>query len=246
VTRRPGGGLALLALAAAASAAGCTRLVASYIDDGPWLVRQTEHFTFRYRPVSYAVSAMPQLSDEAEAGYAQVCQRLEVSFDGVVLYYLYNPDEADEIGVQGGFAYPEFMTIRQTYAGGPFGTHELVHVLADRTIGVMGSNLMDEGLAVALDGRYRGRPIAEWMAGYVAAGDVIAIDDLLFHPDRYPESRFYPQSGSFVRYLLERFGPAGVKRVFTVVPDDYRAAFTAAFGVDLDTVWGEYRTSLGA
>lgn len=189
---------------------------------------------------------MPQIAAETEAGRAEICSRLAVAFDGVVIYYLYPPDEAADIGViAGGFAYPDFLTIRQTY-GGSLGNHELVHVIAERVLGSGGSRLMGEGLATALSGRYGGRTLAEWKARFFGANQVIGVDQLLWNGFDYGEAPFYTQSGSFVLYLLERFGPEGVKAVYTARPPAFRAAFAAAFGAELDTVFGEYQAARGA
>jgi hypothetical protein len=239
---------ALLAITVGASPA-CTRLLAPYDEGGPWSTVEREHLTIHFHPGSLAARDIETIGDEQEASYARAVSELEVGFDGVITLYLYDAAEAGRIGFaggHGGFADPFTQTVREVYSGRVLGAHELVHVIAEQSFGRGHTRLMSEGLAVAISGWYGGRPLYEWRADTVPGGGLAAIGELLDNEDGYPEAYFYPQAGSFVRFLLDSGSPARIAAIYPPDQTDLRRVFRTVFGLSLDEVEGEYRAALGA
>ena len=103
--------------------------------------------------------------------------------------------------------------------------HELVHALAGALtsnpsgmpwLGVGPAMGLVEGLAVALAGRDTGPALHEAVAGMRAVGLSPSPEDLLTSAGFYalPASRAYAVAGSYVLFLLERYGPTAVRTAY--------------------------------
>jgi hypothetical protein len=219
----------------------CCEMITRHVDDKNWIAVQSEHFIFHYRPNSLAERNIAIIIEEMENNYREIVIALNVNYSGVVNYYLYNSNEASSIGViAGGFSDNSFETIRQTYDGYPLGKHELVHIISFRAIGIAFLRLTSEGLANAVDGTYGGKPISDWMREYVATGALIPVREMVENSEKYDEARFYPQSGFFVQYLVNRFGIDKFKVIFRASHYEFYEIFQATYGIDLDTLANEY------
>ncbi len=129
-------------------------------------------------------------------------------------------------------------------------THELVHVLV-RGWGLPGLGFsprigLVEGLAVALeppDGRPTPHEQAAVAATLIQQRGPSLREQMaaLLSPWGFWTSRSavaYTLTGSFVRYLLDRFGPAPLRRVYS------GASFLAAYGYTLDSLLSAWERSL--
>jgi hypothetical protein len=128
----------------------------------------------------------------------------------------------------------------------PYHPHELVHAAMGR-VGRPPA-LFAEGLAVALTsgGEWKGRPLDDWARGFLAARgqlrDVLlafALDD----PDRD-----YALAGSFVAFLLDRYGidPMLVFLRACGGRGRYERAATAAYGRPFDALVVDWERALAA
>ncbi len=121
--------------------------------------------------------------------------------------------------------------------------HELTHVLASEFgVPVVGTTRLGllEGLAVASDWNAVLMTPHQWAAAVYRQGSLPDVAAWMRGVRFFAaESQLgYTVSGSFVRYLLERFGPAPLKRVYA------GESFRTAFGKELDSLTVEWRTSL--
>lgn len=167
----------------------------------------------------------------------------------MITIYLYDPSEAERLGFPGetgGFANPFTQTVRVVYGGTALAAHELAHVIAEQSWGRSHTRLMSEGLAVAIKGRYGGVGLSEWRTDTVAEGGLASIGGLLDREDDVPERYFYPQAGSFVRFLLDRNGRARLAAIYNPTADALRAAIRDVYGLSLADLEREYHAALGA
>jgi len=219
---------------------GCTRLACTFQNDLDWKLQQSEHFIFYFRANSLAERDIHRIIPEKETGFHTIINRLNVHFNGVIHYYMYNPEERGQIGAD-GHANAAFETVYEIYSGYLTGCHETAHVIAQQTIGSGKTQMMLEGLAVALAGPYRGNNlISEMMSDYKRSNRLIPVHELIANPGKYDEGPFYVQGGSFVNYLLEKYGSDKIKRLYTTNRDEFAAVFGTVYSIDLNQVEIEY------
>jgi hypothetical protein len=236
-----------LALILAGLLSGCaTSFDIDAHEDTAWLVRETPHFVFHYRAASPAERDIDKILANAESDRAVILGKLEVSCGAVINYYLYNTEEgATAIGISyGGYAVSTFMTVRETYGDwrhGSAGKHEMTHLIASCALGESHYPVLTEGLAIAIDGGYGGSfPVV--MRKFWLRQGVLTISRMVDAPFADGPDAFYPQSGSFVRYLMDRYGVASFKQFYPAA--DFQEGLQRVYGLTLPELETEYREYL--
>lgn len=106
-----------------------------------------------------------------------------------------------------GRAEPQNYRVFSVYVHCP---HEVIHVLEDNFLG-NSNNLLGEGLAVCFgweDG-WHGKPLRKWMRKFLKEKTYIPLkilmDDNVFKT-KLEDNITYPESGAFVKFLINKFG----------------------------------------
>ncbi len=94
------------------------------------------------------------------------------------------------------------------------GAHELCHVMATSAWGKT-EDWINEGLAVYADDVWNGHPLHTVTAFHLERGTAIPLRDLIEHFGRHDALVAYPEAGSFVKFLYERYGRAAVHAIWT-------------------------------
>jgi hypothetical protein len=228
--------------------------------DKNWLKTESLHYFIYCRPESPASQDMQQIAEQLDSCYEDVLTQLDVGFSARINYYLYSSkDDLEQwVGrrVQ-GFFIGEFDYAVEVYDSrrASMNSHETVHFIAYHTVGVSELIFLYEGLAEAIahchDRTARGKLTMHDTCGRLLAQDGLFPLEVLTDNDRFeqiylsPEvSVYYCQCGSFVRYLIDKYGLTKLK---SLVPrtreDNYRMVFEAVYGKtveDLDTEWREF------
>lgn len=217
---------------------------------------RTEHFDLYYDPASLDEHELAAIAEDHEYRYAWLEDRLEMEGPARIASYLY-PDPATKARLTGARATsvaPVWLPQPQTHVRldryeATFG-HELAHVFS-RAFGlpVMKASWavgLVEGLAVALEPP-DGRPtpheqVSAAMLSGATDADVLAermaarLHPLGFWTGRGAVS--YTTMGSFVQFLLDRYGPERVRTVYA------RANFEAVYGRSLEALTREWTAYL--
>jgi hypothetical protein len=156
-----------------------------------------------------------------------------------------------------GYAEPASFTIHTIW---PIDNHEVIHVYS----ALFGSPvaLFNEGFAVAhqtdpvrgdLTPKWSGTPLHDWARQFRARGTLIPIGSLLATDGfrRFDDTTTYPEAGSFVRYLIDTYGLASMKRFFgggnaADSAESVRAQFRAVYGLEVDAAERDWWTMLDA
>ena len=155
-----------------------------------------------------------------------------------------------------GFAEPGTPRLHTIW---PRDNHEVVHAAVILTLGHPPA-LFNEGIAVAhqtdppagsLHPRWNGESVHAIAARLDQAGRLPALGSMLESRDffEYGEDTSYPMSGSWVRFLIDRYGLTPLKAYFRqsrfgAPAPETRAAFQAAYGITLEAAWAEWRSYL--
>lgn len=217
------------------------------------VVRNTQHLAIHYKPGSFADSNMNEFQQDAEAAVAHIEQELDITWTGRVDMYLADtffppPDE----GVRGYTPAGAHMILLMIDGSGSryerqyMAAHELTHQIAYDTFGQAASLLLSEGLAMDMEQQYLLADGDISLDGLSRAaldqGELIPLTALSGGSNQFLGQLFYrrpyAEAGSFVQFLIQRYGVANFKRVYT--SGDY----ATVYGKSLDTLDAEWRSYL--
>jgi hypothetical protein len=97
------------------------------------------------------------------------------------------------------------------------GPHEKCHLLAQHLWGPTHDVWLNEGLAVYSDDNWQGHPLHAICKQLHAQGKLIPLSSLIknnWHHKHYPDMVTYPEAGSFVKFLYERYGVSSIKTMW--------------------------------
>lgn len=204
---------------------------------------ETASYSFRYAPGDRVDAAWQ------EAYNAWVIAALDIVPPRRVTYnkYFSRTHMGDLTGDYNtnGFADPSSFTIHTIWA---LDSHEVVHVYT----ALFGTPpaLFNEGIAVAhqtdpvrgdLTPRWNGIALHDWARRFRQQGRLLPLGSLLASSDfrRFDSNVTYPQSGSFVQYLLDQYGRDRLKSFFREgsfleAPASVRQRFESSYGLSIE------------
>ncbi len=211
---------------------------------------ESEHFIFYYAASDYSMSEMIRLKGEAEYHYRTAAARLESgnSRQKKIEVYLYPVSSVKQhyIGTSNtNIAKPWKREIHLTSAtfDGSF-RHELVHILASEfgfpVIRASTRMAMNEGLAVAVDwepGLFTPHQYAAALMRERSLENVASMFSLTGFAAQ-SSTYAYLVTGSFCKYLIDRFGIERVKRAFP------NGSFLSSFGENPESLVKDWKVFL--
>jgi hypothetical protein len=228
---------------------------------------ETEHFVIHYARTDDVLADIAMIADDHELRLAQVAAVLDIGPDELAAlgkihsnYFASREQKGRLMGARDvEMAKPWRREIYLDAQSFPHSAlrHEIAHVVAglfgDRWFGVSASRIaglplmvnpgMVEGLAVAVDwpGRYGASltphqqvRVLQRLGYEPAIGDVLSLGFLSLS-----SQRSYTTAGSFVRFLLDEYGPTALKLVYGNGGD-----FDAVYGKSLGALEGEWKEML--
>jgi len=187
-------------------------------------IEESEHFIYLFHPGSLSEKELETIVEKREEAYARISQKLGVEHRGKVRFFLF-PSAREKTFYTGtvGGGWAEAQTIIEIYDSeiklDPW--HELTHILS-RSINQNPASLLSEGLAVYMVAYMSGkeRQIDEKALQFNNGGELIPIMDLFDLEIGSGKSKpvvSYPESGSFIKYLVEHYGMGKFKQLYSKV-----------------------------
>ena len=98
-----------------------------------------------------------------------------------------------------------------------FGPHEPCHLLSQRLWGAARGIWLTEGLAVYSENQWQGHPLHSVCKQLRVQGQLVPITDLFDDKQwkQNPEMASYPEAGSFIKFLYEKYGVSDVRAIWT-------------------------------
>jgi hypothetical protein len=221
-------------------------------------VSETQHFQFHFMADTAAERDLARIGPLAEAALARTRDVLGVGFDGEMTVYL-----VPRVFWQGAATYAEKVQLvsylDRNYAAietWSYFTHEGTHALAQDLLQLKDEGGPDgvlvEGLAVwASNGHYRQEPLDIWAAAVVASDEYIPLADLRAGPFYdFQHEISYLEAGSFVKFLVERYGLDTLKQHYGLATGDEdhdEALVRRLYGqsyAELEAAWQGYLAGL--
>jgi|GEM_PF-1324948 len=229
-------------------------------DDTNWLVSESVHYFIYYRLGSPAAEDIEEISENLDSCFTDVLNQLEVNYEAKIHYYLYNSKEDLQRNTRRdyfGFASREFQCAAQIYSSRftKLNAHETAHIIVCNTIGMPKLYFLEEGIAEAVAHAHD-----EWSPGRLSLhckakmclylGRLFSLDTLADN-DRFKEiyhsesgHDYYVACGSFVRYLIDRYGLAKFKFLLPRAGENnYKKIFQEIYGKnihDFEKEWHEF------
>lgn len=207
-------------IALAGGVAACNTIWGPETPDSNWRIHDTPRFSLHVRPGTFAELHVEQFGAVLEDQHAFITDRLDVRYEGRLSGFLY--DASDNPGP--GLAFPDTRAFALRCVP-PLNdnllaalAHEASHVILRGTLGRPGTYFIDEGGADAfLSERFhaRGRSfLYRWTKTHRTEIPPLSslIDDSKW--TSYPAAVAYSASASFLAYLVDTYGPSGVKQLF--------------------------------
>jgi hypothetical protein len=150
-----------------------------------------------------------------------------------------------------GFAYEQYGLLVLDHAGVAGVTHELTHLIFGSTTNAPTARRpawLNEGLAVYFETGSRATSLTQ-LTGAIRNDSLLSLRAMNSIPGR-PEQIdvFYPQSGNFVGYLIERHGAGPMRALVALIRRGVlpAEAVLAAYGVTLEELEATWRLDIGA
>lgn len=245
---------ALFIIVGLISESGCNSVFGPDELDRNWRVFESPHYLVHVRPNSYAEQNIKLLVDNLEAHYAYVLNSLEISYAGIIAVFFYNSPKDAGLPGPGGSALPWTECVRAV-CGSAYGGiytaahHEVTHVLTHNALGRPGTRFMSEGTAMGVameEGLWRywnGSHIHSYTRQLITSGRLPALKTLIDDSSwrELGDDITYPASGSFVLYLLERFGAFPIKQLFITPSKAFAQTFEKLYGQTLEEMESAWR-----
>ena len=211
-----------------------------------WLTHSSRHFVFHYLPDTFVARDIAAIAEQHEQVFEANVGWLGVDYNGPIGFYFY-PSAASlyrATARDSGFAINEASEVHALWVAPDDHQslgHEMTHVITYWALAEPSEALLGEGIAVCLD-HADPHPHARASA-LMESGRLVSLWDALgddwFSHDA---SVIYPQSGSFVCWLAERYGTDSFSRVYG--REDFPAALEEIYGFDLGHLEQEWRAML--
>lgn len=234
----------------------CNQVLGPTRPDTNWRVHQTTHFALHARPGSFADENAARLGEILDEHYDRTRTVLGLAYDGRISAFLYdgwddaNPDMPSS---RSGVGYPETEAVEVVCVppldGNLAGllTHEANHVIMGRGIGRAGTSMMNEGMASAIMSPAHYPVLATAVHGWAREHrsellSIAALSDDSRWED-FPEQFSYKSGASFALFLLERYGAASIRELYTVPSSAFGRRVNEIYGRSLEQLeadWHEF------
>ncbi len=237
----------------------CKEFPTSPIDRGNPLLEltqkiETDNFIFYHSPGDFVYAS------RSEAFHNWAVTLLRVTCPKKIDYYKYKDREQQKRLT--GYTYTGWANAStfEAYSYLPWMNHECVHLYTS----VIGHppKFFNEGIAVALqtdpynndyEAREKsGERVHDLVKRYKDSGDLYPVDDILdnsgFNANDYTIT--YPQSGSFILYLIDTYGIDLMKIIFATVDRsaskaEIRAVFQSTYGMTIEDAEQDWLSFIG-
>jgi hypothetical protein len=205
-----------------------------YLDKKDWLVKKSPHYIFHFLKNSLAQEDINKVIKVQEESYKKILRTLKLKNKRKLNYYLYPSKKIKnelmgddghgngiwlEIAKQKRIWKSEKFEVHALYNNKIqcIGAHEDTHLLSlPWGVAIF---LFSEGLAEFMSEKWQNKDIDFWAKEYLKKNKLYSIEFLANNKnwDKVNEMIVYPQSGSFIRYLIRIYGIEKFKRVYKKV-----------------------------
>jgi hypothetical protein len=210
-----------------------------------WETYTSDHLVFHYLPGTWVEKQIRSIAADHEEAFDDIVQYLDEAIPSKSIdFYIYTTEESfyRATARDAGFAINEHDEVHSRWFAPDSHQslgHEMTHVITYWMLGNPYQALLGEGIAVCLD--HSGNDYQAVVRDLREQGELVPLAQML--GDAWGDYEYaYPVSGTFVCFLLDRYGVESFKAVYTRA--DFAAALEEVYGADLDTLELEWLETL--
>lgn len=211
-----------------------------------WRTEETAHFLIHYEANSYAEKELEALTKAHEDAVPRILDLLGESAPPGKIHIFAVEDQARMKALTGretiGQSIADQNSICCVFSKTTraVGAHEVMHIMSANKWGFRpGREWLHEGLAVYSDDNWRGYKLHALCRHLRDSGNLAPLGQLMDKITSYSYTVFYPECGSFVKFLYERYGREKLKQLWTAPKVD---RLDLIFGKDLVGLEAEWHT----
>lgn len=209
-----------------------------------WVVDTTENFVLHIQRGSPAVERKDLLGFQLDRARERTLQILnQPDFPDLInVFAVSSRGRMDDLVGRSvdGMAYHRSKVITlvlgDSISGSP--AHEVFHVIVMNVWGV-GPAWLNEGMSVDAAGSWRGRDVHEAARELRARGQLASVERLMHDFRSLAPQVAYPQAGSLVRFIRERYNPESLHALWREDNDEF-ARLTGVDLAALDDLWRDW------
>ncbi len=177
-----------------------------------WISDTVNSIVYYYEPNSFASQKIERIKKVTENGQERIFELInEKEYPYYIKFFVVASGSRMEklIGLRGNsYAYPRFNAVYAVYSEKikAIGAHEFNHVIVHNLWGRQGEKVLSEGFAVYSDNKWHGHDLHALCNYLQHEGRLIKISELIKNFSDFSPMTTYPQSGSFIKYLYEKYG----------------------------------------
>lgn len=217
-----------------------------------WITDSTTHTRLHYLAGTPAADSLVRLRRDLEVAWARAAEFIGGAPSDRIIDVFAVPTRA-MVGDVAGVPvmtnalnfWEQRVIVAWVSARGWPGPHEFVHIMAYDAWGTVKEWWLGEGVAVAA-GRWQGVDVDVYTKCLSNAGKLMPLGMIvpgMRNPDDQTARVAYPEAGSFVRFLIERYGREKVARTYAAGASSLPKTFGRSF-VDLETEWLHHLESI--
>jgi len=210
-----------------------------------WQTYTSAHLVLHYLPGTWIAEQIELIAADHEETFDDIVQYLDEAIPSKPIdFYIYTSEESfyRSTAREAGFAINEHDEVHSRWFAPDNHQslgHEMTHVITYWMLGNPSEALLGEGIAVCLD--HSGNDYQNQVRDLYKQGELIPLAQML--GDTWGDYAYaYPVSGTFVCFLLERYGVEPFKEIYPQA--DFTAALEAVYGADLETIEQEWLDTL--
>ena len=184
-----------------------------------WVADSTEHFFIYYETGALNKDRLEQVKKDVEASYKHNLIVLnESDYERTIYVFIVDSRERmkDLVGGEtNGIAFPETHVVCYIVNENMLlsAKHELLHVMAMNLWGEP-EPWINEGMAVFSDGHWHNHDLDALAKHLLEEGELFPVKEMVSSFHNHNDLVSYPQSGSFVKFIYEKFGVDAVKALW--------------------------------
>lgn len=217
-----------------------------------WITDSTIHTRIHYLAGSPAADSLARLKRDVESAWTTAAEFVGGKTVDRVIDVFAVPNR-EMVGQLAGLPvvanalnfWEQRVVIAWVSARGWPGPHELVHIMASDAWGTTKEWWLGEGVAVAA-GRWLGVDVDAYTKCLSTAGRLLPLSAIvpgLRNPDERTSRIAYPEAGSFVRFLIERYGRDKMARMYSSGASAIQAIYGRSL-VELEEEWRRHIASV--
>ena len=231
---------------------GCNAVLGPSQPDSNWATFESARFTLHARPGSFAAEQSPYLAQVLENQYDATLRALGAQYAGRVSGFLYaSALDAGRESDRSGTAYPATESFAATCTApledGLLGllAHEANHVIIWNGLGRPGTSFVNEGLASAVISERYHRAGRHFLYNWTRINrgrlpTILSLTD----DGEWPTSDAqlaYNTSASFLAYLIDTYGTAPIRELYSASSHDFAERFQQAYGRPVEEIEAAWR-----